>query len=85
VRLSRSRDLESRERTGVLAAVLAKRAPGYTGLGFGTKWVIQTAPNRGGSSQLLVVSCPSATSCTAIGNSGGAFGLTLAEGWNGST
>jgi hypothetical protein len=51
----------------------------------GTKWAIQTAPNRGNSSQLVAVSCPSATSCTAVGNSGGVSGVTLAEGWNGST
>jgi hypothetical protein len=50
----------------------------------GTAWVVQQALNRDDNgSQLTGVSCPTATSCTAIGNSGGAD--TLAEGWNGST
>jgi hypothetical protein len=51
----------------------------------GTAWVVQQALNRDDSgSQLTGVSCPTATSCTAIGNSG--LGDTLAEGWNaGST
>jgi hypothetical protein len=50
----------------------------------GTAWAVQQAHNRGDTgSQLTGVSCPTATSCTAIGNSG--LADTLAEGWNGST
>ena len=46
----------------------------------GTGWTVQTTPNPSGSvsSQLIDVSCASATSCTAVGPS-------LAESWNGTT
>lgn len=56
----------------------------------GTRWAIQPTPNPTGATQsrLQGVSCPSATSCTAVGShfaSGlGKPTLTLAEHWNGT-
>jgi len=61
-------------------------APGGAALTFaerwnGKRWSIQATPNPAGQSgQLLGVSCPSASACTAVGyDSSG----TLAERWNG--
>jgi hypothetical protein len=55
----------------------------------GTKWAIQSTPNRSGNGipngYLEGVSCPSTTACTAAGyyfNSSGQ--VTLAERWNGT-
>jgi hypothetical protein len=49
----------------------------------GTRWTIQPTPNpSGGVSLLNGVSCPSATDCTAVGNS--STHGTLAERWNGT-
>ena len=53
----------------------------------GTSWSIVASPNSSGNSApLSSVSCPSATSCNAVGGSysGGVFG-TLVEHWNGTT
>ncbi|MDP9334649.1 MAG: hypothetical protein M3Q30_15275 [Actinomycetota bacterium] len=49
----------------------------------GTTWSVVASPNRAGAdkSNLLGVSCPSATSCYAAG---AASGQTLIEQWNGS-
>jgi len=48
----------------------------------GSTWSIQTTPNpESGSAQLLGVSCPSITSCKAVGKR---EGETFAESWNGS-
>jgi hypothetical protein len=50
----------------------------------GTAWTVQQPINGDdGGSQLNGVSCPTTTSCTAIGNSG--LTDSLAETWNGST
>jgi antitoxin (DNA-binding transcriptional repressor) of toxin-antitoxin stability system len=54
----------------------------------GSEWSIQSTPNPAGfkSASLSGVSCPTSTSCTAVGtytNSSGTQ-LTLAERWNGS-
>jgi hypothetical protein len=54
----------------------------------GTKWSVMTSPNPAGAanSYLQAVSCPSATSCFAVGYSTqGNTVTTLAEQWNGST
>ncbi|MGO9559239.1 MAG: hypothetical protein ACLPQS_08750 [Acidimicrobiales bacterium] len=54
----------------------------------GTKWAIQPSPDPsgGGAVSLNGVSCPSATSCTAVGQShAGSVNSTLAEEWNGSS
>jgi hypothetical protein len=59
----------------------------------GTKWAIQATPNpvigtKGAEgSELLAVSCSSATSCTAVGDSNltDSRSDTLAEHWNGTT
>jgi hypothetical protein len=59
----------------------------------GTTWVVQTVPAGGSTdSQLNGVSCTAAESvpsCVAVGNSttptSGAYLLTLAEGWNGTS
>jgi hypothetical protein len=52
----------------------------------GTTWAVQSTPNHTGptSSSLGGVSCPSATSCEAVGIFNNGFG-TLAEVWNGTT
>jgi hypothetical protein len=54
----------------------------------GTSWVIQPTPDPAGAqgSQLLAVSCSSATACTAVGSDrdSGFTGHTLAERWNGT-
>jgi hypothetical protein len=52
----------------------------------GTKWVIQPTPKHpsGNESELTGVSCRSATTCIATGNSGNVdTEVTLAERWNG--
>ena len=53
----------------------------------GASWVIQSTPNPSVAtdSQLNGVSCPSTTSCTAVGfyTSGSGSEMTLAERWNG--
>lgn len=55
----------------------------------GTTWTLQSTPTPVGAyvSVLYGVSCPAATSCTAVGHYVSASGadLTLAEQWNGST
>jgi hypothetical protein len=58
----------------------------------GTTWAIQPTPSSysggaGSGSELAAVSCSSATACTAAGASTktSGNGLTLAEGWDGST
>lgn len=50
----------------------------------GTSWTTQNTPPPGGAQYSLLadVSCPSTTSCTAVGSSSGG---TLAEAWNGTT
>lgn len=50
----------------------------------GTTWSVQSAPSPAGAtdSELHAISCSSATSCLAVGFSGG---QALAEGWNGTT
>ncbi|HEV2450705.1 MAG TPA: hypothetical protein VGS62_02105, partial [Streptosporangiaceae bacterium] len=54
----------------------------------GTSWTIQTTPNASGeaSNQLNGLSCPSATTCTAVGSSAnGTNTVPLAETWNGTS
>ncbi len=57
----------------------------------GNTWSIQPSPNASGPAGNLVsylqgVSCTSASSCMAVGNSDDSSGVqTLAESWNGST
>jgi hypothetical protein len=55
----------------------------------GSTWAIQPTPTPSGvsKSELLGVSCPSATSCTATGDyrTSSGFYQALAEHWNGST
>jgi hypothetical protein len=54
----------------------------------GTTWSIQRTANRAGppASQLLGVSCPTATACTAVGSyQPGEQSFVLAERWNGAT
>jgi hypothetical protein len=54
----------------------------------GTSWTIQSTPNPAGAatSELLGVSCPSSSVCTAVGDSFTAsVETTLAESWNGTT
>jgi hypothetical protein len=54
----------------------------------GTSWSVQSTPNPGGATSSLLnrVSCPSATSCVAVGDSSsGANPSTLAEAWNGTS
>lgn len=54
----------------------------------GATWSVVTSPNPAGttSSGLSGVSCPSATSCNAVGEyMNGSIGSTLAEHWNGTT
>jgi hypothetical protein len=55
----------------------------------GTSWTIQSTPNPAGVHRnfLLAVSCPSATSCAAVGfaDKGSGQQVTLAERWNGTT
>jgi hypothetical protein len=53
----------------------------------GSKWSIEATPNPGGASgsRLLGVSCPTATTCTAVGfNHSVEAETTLAERWDGS-
>lgn len=51
----------------------------------GSSWTLQPTPSRSKHlSELLSVSCPSATACTAVGNTVGPD-VPLAERWNGST
>ena len=53
----------------------------------GTTWSIQSTPNPSGAKLTVLndVSCISATSCTAVGNSFGTVHSTLAESWNGTS
>jgi hypothetical protein len=55
----------------------------------GTSWTIATVPLPGGSSygNLLGVTCPSVTACTAVGYyvDGANTNLALAEAWNGTS
>ena len=52
-------------------------------------WSIQTTPNPAGGSDVVLngVSCASASACTAVGGPAqpATTGVTLAEGWNGTT
>ena len=52
-------------------------------------WSIQTTPNPAGGSDFVLsgVSCASASACTAVGGPAqpATTGVTLAEGWNGTT
>jgi hypothetical protein len=50
----------------------------------GTTWAIQGTPSPGEYSELLGVSCVSATACTATGGHGSAPLYALAEQWNGT-
>ena len=52
----------------------------------GTTWTIVTSPNHVGvpSNVLSGIACTSASSCFAVGSSGGTKGRTLIERWNGS-
>jgi hypothetical protein len=55
----------------------------------GSSWVVQSTPAVAGAvdPELLAVSCPSATDCTAVGDYLGSAGTSfaLAEQWNGSS
>ena len=55
----------------------------------GSAWTIQASPDPSSVSELDGVSCPSATSCTAVGSYGNPSSATvenfLAEHWNGRT
>jgi hypothetical protein len=53
----------------------------------GTSWTISGIPNPGtyNSVTLQGVSCPSTTSCVAVGRNVGAYGQTIAEHWNGTS
>ncbi len=55
----------------------------------GTSWTIQTTPNpsggEGSGGKLLAVSCPSATSCTAVGSRTSSGTQTFSERWNGTS
>jgi hypothetical protein len=54
----------------------------------GTTWSVVPSPSPAPYSQLSGVSCPTATSCVAVGSQGNAQAtvfLTLAESWNGSS
>jgi len=52
----------------------------------GTSWAVVASPNRTGVSMLSSVSCPSATMCFAVGESGpGGAWRTLIERWDGRT
>ncbi len=55
----------------------------------GTAWTIQTTPNpsggEGDSGKLLAVSCPTSTSCTAVGSRSSSGIQTFSERWNGTT
>jgi endonuclease YncB( thermonuclease family) len=66
--------------SGAPAATLAEYWDGST-------WAIQPTPTRTHSSRLLGVSCPSATTCIAVGAvfNGPVTSGALAERWNGST
>ena len=50
----------------------------------GSTWAIVPTPNVGSDSELAGVACASATSCIAVGSSGGGS-APLVEDWNGST
>jgi hypothetical protein len=55
----------------------------------GTSWTVQSTPSPadGTGSSLFGVSCTSSTACTAVGNyvNSAGSGLTLADGWNGTS
>jgi len=52
----------------------------------GASWTIQPTPNRAAGAELRGVSCPSASTCTAVGQYFLANGATwmLIEAWNGA-
>ena len=54
----------------------------------GSEWSVQTTPNASGATESYLhgVSCPSSTSCTAVGHYKNSSGknVTLAEHWNGT-
>jgi hypothetical protein len=65
----------------VAATMIASASVGAAG----PSWTIQPTPNRSPHlSELLGVSCPSTTACTAVGGTVGPD-VPLAERWNGST
>jgi hypothetical protein len=71
--------------TVVAATLVMGVVPGASA---STGWTVQPTPTppHGVDGQLLAVSCPSATSCTAVGGYTGLSGpVTLAEHWDGST
>src|SRR6202030_1256015 len=47
----------------------------------GTAWSVQNMPAAPQGGSLVLVSCPTATACTAVGRTSTGF---FAEGWNGS-
>jgi hypothetical protein len=51
----------------------------------GRRWAAQPMPEPRGATQTFMygVSCPTATSCTAAGYTGGNLGVLVAERWNG--
>ena len=52
----------------------------------GTSWSIVAAPSGSSQSQLAQVTCPSATSCYAVGHYfDGSADKTLVEHWNGTS
>lgn len=68
--------------------VLACASAGPSAAATAPSWSLQSRPNPGGTTtaRLSGVSCPSTTSCTAVGYyvAGGA-GLTLVESWTGAS
>lgn len=69
---------------GLLGTTLAV---GITPVGAVPTWTISSSPSPGSSSQLIGVSCTSATFCMAVGSLTGSkgYGGTLVESWNGHT
>ena len=53
----------------------------------GTTWAIQHTPNPAGATYSFLggVACPTATDCTAVGNSTSTTSVTLAEHWDGTS
>jgi hypothetical protein len=66
--------------TAVACAVLAAGPASAA-----TTWTVQATPREGVLALLRGVSCPSATSCMAVGSGGSNGTGALAEQWNGST
>jgi hypothetical protein len=69
---------------GALAVAATILATPSAGAAASPPWTIQPTPNRGTVSELLGVSCPSTTACTAVGSTVSPD-VPLAEHWNGST